>query len=218
MTQSSSNSSSDPPEPKTLPTWARPVLEFGPLILFFVVQRTTERLDGLYWATVSLMITTSLSVIISRVLEKRWPPVPLITGIFVGIMGGLTLYMNSELFIKIKPTLVYGTFGLVLLGGLARGRVFLRSIFGASLPIQDEGWTVFTKRLGYFCFLLALGNEVLRVVLDTDDWTTAKTFGYGPAWLVFLLAQGPLFEKYSIAEESEETQKETEGGPKSGPE
>ncbi len=213
MNQNSNESSSDSSTAKVLPTWLRPLLEFGPLIQFFVVQRTTERMDGLYWATVSLMISTTLSVVISRVLEKRWPPVPLVTGIFVGIMGGLTLYMDSQLFIKIKPTLVYSTFGIVLLGGLARGRIFLRSIFEASLPMKDKGWIVFTKRLGYFCFLLALGNEVLRQVLDTDDWTTAKTFGYGPAWLVFLVAQGSLFEKHSLEEAGDDAQKEAESGP-----
>jgi len=182
---------------RVLPKWVRPAIEFGPLLTFFVVQRSTERLGGLYWATVALMVTTSLAVLCSWFLERRVPPVPLITGVFVGILGGLTIYLESELFIKIKPTLVYGTFAAVLLGGLAFHQLFLRSVLGEALVMGELGWRLLSVRLGLFCAALAASNEVFRRVLDTDTWTTVKTFGYASATMVFLVFQGSLIEAHA---------------------
>ncbi len=217
MNSSSDNNSADSPETKPLPTWVRPVIEFSPLIIFFVVQRSTRHLDdlgGLYWATISLMITTTLSVIASRIIEKRWPALPLITGLVVGVMGGLTIYMNSELFIKIKPTIVNAILGALLLGGLATGRLFLRNILGKNLPMAEEGWRILTGRMVFYFFALAVGNEILRRVLNTDDWTTAKTFGFGPAGFIFLLAQSKLIERHWIGEkEGEDSKENTDSAP-----
>ncbi len=212
MTQNSSSSSSESTESKPLPAWVRPVIEFSPLIIFFVVQRSTRHLDdlgGLYWATISLMITTTVSVIASRIIEKRWPALPLITGLVVGVMGGLTIYMNSELFIKIKPTIVNAILGALLLGGLATGRLFLRNVLGKNLPMAEEGWRILTGRMVLYFFALAVGNEILRRVLNTDDWTTAKTFGFGPAGFIFLLAQSKLIERHWTGDRDGQDSKET---------
>ena len=190
-----------------MPTWVRPVLEFSPLLIFFVVQRSTRHLDdigGLYWATISLMVTTTLSVIVSRIAEKRWPVLPLITGIVVGVMGGLTIYLNSELFIKIKPTIINGVLAAMLLGGLMTGRLFLRNILGKAMPMAEEGWRILTGRMVFYFIALAVGNEILRRTLNTDDWTTVKTFGFGPAGFVFLMAQSKLIERHWIGEKDGE--------------
>ncbi|MFT5197539.1 MAG: intracellular septation protein [Planctomycetota bacterium] len=226
MNQSNSNNSPDAPTPGGLPGWVRPALEFGPILIFFVVQRATrdQHLGGLYWATIALMVTTAISVLFSRIKEKRWPPVALITGVVVGVMGGLTIYLDSELFIKIKPTIINCILGGLLLGGLMTGRLFLRNVLGKALPMREEGWRIFTKRMVFYFFALAIGNEILRRTLNTDDWTMAKTFGFGPAGFVFLLAQGPLIERYSTekseksAKSDEESQAETPSGQDSGPE
>ncbi len=212
MTQSSNNNSGEPAKSGGLPSWVRPALEFGPILVFFVVQRATRHMDedlgGLYWATIALMIMTTLSVIVSRVAEKRWPPVALITGVVVGVMGGLTLYLNSELFIKIKPTIINGLLGGILLVGLMTGRLFLKNVLGKALPMNDEGWRIFTGRMVFYFFALAVGNEILRRTLNTDDWTTVKTFGFGPAGFIFLLAQNKLIERHWIGEKKGTDSKE----------
>ena len=202
-------------DPDGLPTWVRPAIEFGPLITFFIVQRTTERLDGLYWATIALIATTSVAVLVSRWLEKRWPKVPLVTGIVVAVLGGLTIYLESELFIKVKPTVVYATFAAILLGGLAMGHVLLQGVLGAALSMRPEGWRQLTVRTALFCLGLALTNEVLRRVLSTDHWTIVKTFGYAAATMVFFVAQGKLFEQHAIGPDGQ-GENEPPGGPHSG--
>lgn len=197
---------------RTLPPWVRPAIEFGPLITFFIVQRTTERLDGLYWATIALIAVTTVAVLVSRWLEKRWPKVPLVTGLFVAVLGGLTIYLESELFIKVKPTFVYAAFAVILLGGLALGHLLLESVLGTALKMTDEGWRKLTVRIGLFCLGLALANEVLRRTLSTDHWTTVKTFGYSLAFFIYLLTQGGLIEAHALP-----ASEEPAGGPHSRP-
>ena len=202
-------------EADSLPAWVRPAIEFGPLITFFIVQRTTERLDGLYWATIALIATTSVAVLVSRWLEKRWPKVPLVTGVLVAILGGLTIYLESELFIKVKPTVVYATFAAILWGGLAMGHVLLQGVLGKALAMRDQGWRQLTIRTALFCLGLAGANEVLRRVLNTDHWTTVKTFGYAAVTMVFFVAQGGLFERHALGPDTLNDETEPPGGPHS---
>ncbi|MEZ5973283.1 MAG: inner membrane-spanning protein YciB [Planctomycetota bacterium] len=202
----------DPAKPGA-PTWLRPVIEFAPLLVFFVLQRTTTRMEGLYWATIGLMIATATAVGLSRWFERRWPVVPLITLVIVGGLGGMTLYLEEEWFIKFKPSLVYGVFAAVLLGSLRTGHLPLRSVMGQALPMEAAGWRALSLRLGLFCLGLVLTNEILRRVLDTGTWTTVKTFGYSAGFFVFLMMQASLIEAHTpkeAAEASSETRHESE--------
>lgn len=184
-----------PKEPKISPP-AKLAIEFGPLIVFFLTQRFTERLNGLYWATIAFMVAITIAVIASRLLERRWPTVPLVTAVFVLILGGLTIYLDSELFIMIKPTLVNALFAAILLVGLLRGRLFLKTIFGPQIDMPEEAWRTLTLRFGLWFVFLALLNEGLRRGLSVDDWTTFKTFGLPIFSLVFIVAQMPFFNRY----------------------
>ena len=149
------------------------------------------------------MIATAIVVLVSRVFERRWPKVALVTGIIVAILGGITIYLEDELWIKVKPTVVYGTFGVVLLGSLASGHLLLKRVMGGAMALQDQGWRKLTLRVGGFCLALAIANEIFRRQLDTDTWTTVKTFGYGAAFFVFLLLQGSLIEAHASKEPQE---------------
>lgn len=185
----------------------RILVEFGPLIAFFVTQRLTRDsdpadLDGLYWATIVFMVAISLSVLVSRIAEQRWPVVPLVTAVFVLVMGGLTLWLQDETFIKLKPTLVNLLFAGILLVGRLRGRLFLRVVFGEALRLEERGWERLTGRFVAWFLILAGLNELSRAVLDTDDWTTFKTVGLPVLTFVFMLTLGPLLKQHQVSEGS----------------
>lgn len=192
------NDATPPPAPTAhgVSPVAKLAIEFGPLAVFFITQRMTERLNGLYWATIAFMVAISIAVVASRVLEKRWPTVPLITAVFVLVMGGLTLYMDSEVFIMVKPTLVNLLFAGILLGGLLRGKLFLRSLFGPQLSMPEHAWRSFTLRFGLWFVFLGVLNEVLRRTLSVDDWTSFKTIGLPILSLVFMGFQVPLLNRH----------------------
>ena len=91
------------------------VLELGPLAVFFFLNYKA----GIFYATGGFMVATVISLTLSKLLLGKIAIMPLVTGVFVMVFGGLTLYLADDLFIKLKPTIVNCIFGSILLGGLA---------------------------------------------------------------------------------------------------
>ena len=104
----------------------RLLLDLGPLILFF----TVNAYYGIFVATAVFMVAILAALAASRILTGKFAKMPLITAVFVLVFGGLTIYLQDETFIKIKPTIIYFLFAGLLLGGLAVNRVFLKSVMG----------------------------------------------------------------------------------------
>ena len=173
--------------------WLRPVVEYVPIVVFFIVYYTA----GLFVATASIMITTVFTLSLSYILERHIPTMPLITAGIIGVFGGLTLWLQDETFIKMKPTIIQAIFGIILISGLMVKRLFLKSLMGAVWNITDEGWRVLTIRFAIFFFLLAALNEVVWRTQSTDVWVNFKVVGLMGLTIFFVLTQLPLLKRYA---------------------
>lgn len=171
----------------------RLALDLGPLLLFFGVNA----LYGIFAATAAFMVAIAISLITSRLLTGEFAKMPLITAVFVMVFGGLTLWLQDETFIKIKPTMIYLIFAGLLLGGLAAGRVFLESLLGQTFDLTHEGWRKLTIRWSGFFLFLAVANEIVWRTFSTDTWVSFKVFGLLPLTLAFAAAQVGLLQKYA---------------------
>lgn len=160
-------------------------LELGPLGVFFFLNYQA----GIFYATGGFMIATVISLTASKLLLGKIAIMPLVTGVFVLVFGGLTLYLADELFIKLKPTIVNTLFGSILLGGLAFNVPLLRPLLGDAFPLDDEGWVKMTWRWGVFFFFLAVLNEVIWRNFSTDFWVNFKVFGIMPITMLFAGSQ-----------------------------
>ena len=183
-------------------------IELGPLVAFFVAQRRWD----LIVATGVFMGAMVVSVIASRRLEGRWPTMPLITLVFVLLLGGLTLLLGDGLFIKVKPTFTNLTFAAILLGGMARGKLFLKVVFQEAFQLEEEGWRKLTLRFGLFFVALAGLNEVVWRTFSDDGWTNFKVFGIMPLTVVFMLSQAGLLQRHAQQPEGEAEGSGTSGG------
>lgn len=172
------------------------LLEMGPLALFFF----TNYKFGIFPATGVLMAGVVLALGASYILTKRVPVMPVVTAVAVLVFGGLTLYLNDDHFIKLKPTIVNILFGSALLGGLAIGKPLLPLVFDSMLKLTGEGWRKLTFRWGVFFFVLAALNEYVWRTQTNDFWVSFKVFGTMPLTLLFTLAQVPLIMKYEDKE------------------
>ena len=113
------------------------------------------------------------------------------------IFGGLTIYFDNVIFIKMKPTIIYLLFGGILGFGLIKGQSYLRLVMQEMLPLQDEGWMLLTRRFALFFFGLALLNEAIWRSFSTEIWVYFKTFGLTAALFAFLLMQGRLLSNFA---------------------
>ena len=174
----------------------KPLLDFGPLLAFFLVNVKW----GLLTATAVLIPLSMVALVLSWKLEGRVSRVALFGTLAVMVFGGLTLAMRDETFIKVKLTVLNALFGLVLGAGLLRGKSLLKALLGSSLRLTDEGWRLLTLRFTLFFFFLAGLNEVLRRTLTTDAWVSFKVFGVLGATLVFSFLQAPLISRHAVEE------------------
>jgi intracellular septation protein len=171
------------------------VVEFGPLLVFVIGNSRY----GIYTGTGAFMAATVISLIASRTFLGRIAIMPLITSVFVLVFGGLTLWLQDDHFIKMKPTIVNGFFAAILFGGLATNRIFLKIVFGDVMKLSEEGWRLLTLRWAVFFVFLAVLNEVMWRGFSTDTWVAFKVFGIMPITFVFALAQIGLLKKYEIS-------------------
>ncbi len=184
------------------PQLRRSVVDFGPLLLFFVAWSVR----GLYAATATAMIAGVAAVALGYWFDRKLHPVPLITAVLLLVFGGLTIYLHNDAFIKMKPTMIYGLFGALLLGGLYFKRPFIKHIFGAALTLSEQSWRILTWRFGLFFLAMALINELIWRNFSERAWVYFHSFGGVVLTLLFSLSQTPFLMKHQIEKESETTE------------
>lgn len=177
------------------------LVELGPLVAFFLVNWQAGKFledpkHAIFYATGTFMAATVLALIASRYLFRKVAVMPLITAVFVIVFGGLTLYLQDEQFIKMKPTIVNSIFSGLLFAGLATNRIFLKMVFGDVMRLTEPGWRILTFRWAAFFAFLALLNEFVWRFYTTDTWVAFKVFGIMPLTMVFAMAQIGLLKKY----------------------
>lgn len=170
------------------------IIEIGPLVVFLVVSSKT---DDIFLGTGAFMAATAAALIASRMRYGRIAIMPLISGALVLVFGALTLYLKNDIFIKMKPTILYVVFGGVLLGGLARGQSLIRYLMGEAYQLTEQGWRVLTFRWGLFFLFLAVLNEVVWRNSSREFWLQFKLFGVIPLTMAFAMAQIGLIKRHS---------------------
>ncbi len=176
-------------------------IEMFPIILFFYAYDAKE-MESVYLATKVFMAAMAVSMIASKVIFKKIGLILWISGGLVGILGGATIYFHNEIFIKLKPTILYSFFAAALLGGAAFGKYFLKNIFGAGFPpMPDEAWRKLTIRFGVFYIFNAILNEVIHRNFAFDTWIATKLWLFMPMSILFMMAQMPMLMKYMDVED-----------------
>jgi intracellular septation protein len=182
------------------------VLDMGPLAVFFV----TYKFANLMIATGSLMVATIVALSITYVLTKRLAIMPLVMGVTVMVFGGLTLWLNSEVFIKLKLTIIYALMAGSMYVGLYMGRPLAKLVLEGAVEMPDWCWRVLTHRVAAMFVVVALSNEVARRLLTTDDWVNFKVFGVTIGMFIFFMANAPFIMRNQIEHDEASSEKAAE--------
>lgn len=185
------------------------VLELGPLMVFFftnlkgawLIERfpALGALGGpLFVASAAFMVATIISLTVSKLVYRHLPLMPLVSGAIVLVFGALGLYLQNEVFFKMKGTIINTLFGAALLGGMLFGKSLLGHVFNSAFQLDEAGWKKLTLRWGLFFLFLAVLNEVVWRNFNDDTWVAFKVWGTMPITILFTLSQMPLILKHSV--------------------
>lgn len=184
-------------------------LEMGPLLVFFLANSYGDELaeawpalqalgGKIFLGTAAFMVAMAISLTITWILERRIAIMPLVTGIFVFVFGALTLWLQDETFIKMKPTLVNVLFGSALLIALfVFNNPLMKLLFDGPFKLDNEGWRKLTFRWGCYFFFLAMVNEIVWRNFSNDFWVNFKVWATMPMTIVFMLFQYPVIVRHS---------------------
>jgi intracellular septation protein len=185
-------------EPSVL---GRLMIDLGPLLVFFLVNFLAPVPDILkiFYATGAFMAAMIVAMMVSYLRYRHISPLLWFSGIMVVILGGVTIWLHNDVFIKMKPT-VYYLFIASLLGfGLATGRNLLKMVLGAAYPgLSERGWQLLSRNWAVFFLVMALVNEAVWRNTSTSFWIGFKLWGFLPATFLFALANVPMLMKHGM--------------------
>ncbi len=192
--------------PRELSPGLRMAVDFGPLAIFFIVNSLADgpKLLKVMMATSAFMVAIAISMIVSRVKAGRISPMLWISGGLVFVFGGLTLWFRDETFIKMKPTIVYAMFAIILAYGAAVGKPLLKLLLETAYPgLNETGWRKLTINwIGFFTFM-ALLNEAVWRTQSWDFWVGFKLWGAVPLTLIFAIINIPMLMKHGLSDGKE---------------
>jgi len=173
------------------------ITDFGPLLIFFTIYYKSE--NNLSVAIPPLIVATLIAVLISYMVERKIPYLPLVGAVIISVFGGLTLYFNNPVFLYVKPTIINIIFALVLFVGKAfLNKNFLKIFFNNAFQINETGWDKLNNRWIIFFIFLALVNELVWRTQTEVIWVNFKVWGMLPLTFIFTACQLPLINKYKI--------------------
>ena len=167
------------------------LFDFFPVLLFFIAFKLEDDPKrGIMVATAVIIAATVVQVGYMRLRHGRIEKLHLVTLALVVVLGGLTLALDDERFIKWKTTVVYWVFALVFLGSQFIGsRPIVRRLMESRVTLPDTAWT--RLNLGWIGFFVILGAANLFVAFrfSTDVWVDFKFYGVITLTLLFIAGQ-----------------------------
>ncbi|MFN3864823.1 MAG: inner membrane-spanning protein YciB [Erythrobacter sp.] len=203
---------------KAASSWMGVAVDYGPLLVFLAVYRWQSpsdpnpvgELSAIIAGTGAFMVAAIAVLLVSKWrLGKVSPMLWLSTALIVGF-GSLTIFFGDPTFVQLKPTIIYATFGVALLGGVFAGRALLKVLLEAAFEgLSEQGWLRLSRNWGVFFLALAVLNEILRVQLDFEGWLWAKLWVFLPLTFLFTFSQIPMLLKHGLSfEEKDELLKD----------
>jgi intracellular septation protein len=183
------------------------LIDVGPLIVFFAANffAPVPQALKIFVATGAFMVAMVAAMLYSALRFGRISPMLWFSGVLVVLMGGVTLWLHDEIFIKMKPTFYYLLVGAILGFGLFTGRPLLKRVLGSAYPgLDEQGWVKLTRNWALFFVAMAVVNEAVWRNSSTDFWVGFKLWGALPLTFIFAAANIPMLLHHGLNNEQAE--------------
>lgn len=205
------------PAPPKKSGWVNLLVDYGPILLFFVVYRHFAPADknaallevsAVIYGTVAFIAGALVALGVSLAKFRRVSPMLALSTALIVFFGGLTVLLHDPFYIQIKPTAIYLMFGIALLGGWRKGKALLKTLLEAAFEgLDDAGWMKLSRNWGWFFLFLAGLNEVFRYFFNMANhnfgtWIALKAWVFMPASFLFTFAHMPMLLRHGLAAEA----------------
>jgi intracellular septation protein len=180
------------------------LIDIGPLLVFFLVNflAPVPAVAKIFVATGAFMVAMVAAMLFSAIRYHRISPLLWFSGVMVIILGGLTIWLHDESFIKMKPTIYYALVAALLAFGLATDRPLLQRVLGSAYPgLDGPGWSKLTRNWALFFALMAVLNEAVWRNSTTQFWVGFKIWGALPLTFLFAAANIPMLLRHGLMRE-----------------
>ena len=201
-----------PPPPPAKHGWLNFVIDFGPLLVFFLAYKFASGGEGAFAATtaaikgtIAFMVAIVIAMAVSKWKLGKISPMLWMSSILVLGFGALTIWFHDERFIVMKPTIIYAAFAVILLGGYWFKRPMLKYLLQSALEgLTERGWLLLSRNWGLFFGALGIANHVMYELIQSkqmsfDAWLTIKVWGVTALSFLFTLSQVPVMLKNGLA-------------------
>ena len=195
-------------KPKPKSGWLNILVDYGPLLVFLGVYKfyqppetsTFGEIAAVIYGTIAFMVAAVVALVLSKLKFGHVSPMLILSTTLIVGFGGLTIWLQDEKFIQIKPTAIYLLFGALLIGGWLRGKALLQILLEAAFEgVDHQGWLKLSRNWGFFFVFMAVLNEVLRMQLTFESWLWAKLWVFMPLSFIFTFTQIPMLLKHGLA-------------------
>lgn len=194
--------------------WLNVAVDYGPILLFFLVYRHYSPDDkgdmvgevlAVVRSTGVFMIAAVVALVVSKLKLGRISPMLWLSTALIVVFGALTMLLNDPFWIQVKPTAIYLLFGAMLLAGVARGRALLKTLLETAFEgLDDAGWMMLSRNWGLFFLFLAALNEGFRHFLSFGGWLSAKLYVFLPLSFLFTFAHMPMLLRHGLGDDGKD--------------
>jgi intracellular septation protein len=155
-------------------------------------------------ATVVVILATVAQVMVLKLRGRKVDTMLWVSLVLVVMLGGLTIYLKSETFIKWKPSVLYWVMGTAFwLSPLLFGKNLLKALLGDQIVLPSRVWHRLNFAWITFFAIMGFLNLWVAYYFSTDTWVNFKLFGSLGLMLLFTLAQGIYLSRYLKDDESQ---------------
>lgn len=195
------------PKPTNSP-WVRLVSDLGPALVFFFsysqankngVPDWAQAISGdqaVLFATLLFLPAAIAGFAFSYWRERSISPIGLFSFVMIGIFSGLALWLKNDIFIKMRPTLIYALMGTILLVSVAFKRNILKGLFSGALHMPEPQWKSLATRAGIMYLVLSAMNETVWRTQTEAVWVSYNTWGDMAINMIFWIVNMVILAKH----------------------